>query len=301
MILEYYRYHLLGQTKKIFELRPLNPFIQISPIGCAALHSRLRYLLERNANPPLSSPSFSTIDDFLVRALYVTRTAPSYTTTSTSGLIANEDLQETYSANSTDSIQWFVPSQKQDIQVPRWICSHTAEIFFEGDRKGSLPDTDEQGLATSIITCLSRLPKDVRAKVVQAIVVVGGGAAIPGLRTRLHATLESMWKQKTRQAPVSTTPEGSPPPSPFAIRDTPLSVTDLTPRKKVGMFRFIAANPTETTFIGASLLGDVKVRGLVEVSREAFNSSQGRGVMDWTFVGESGEETVEESKRKSKG
>jgi hypothetical protein len=47
----------------------------------------------------------------------------------------------------------------------------------------------------------------------------------------------------------------------------------------------VSANPLEATFIGASLLGDVKVKGFVEVSREAFNSSQGRNVMDWSFVG----------------
>ena len=66
-------------------------------------------------------------------------------------------------------------------------------------------------------------------------------------------------------------------------------------------FKFIAANPREATFLGSSLLGDVKVRGLVEVSREGFNSSHGRGVMDWSFVGGLGEGGVEESKRKIHG
>jgi hypothetical protein len=221
----------------------LNPFIQVSPIACAALHARLSYLLGKHTTPSLSSPSFSTIDDFLIRALYVLPTPPTYPVTSTSGLIANEDLHDIYASNSTDSLEWFVPSQKQDIQVPRWICAHTAEIFFEGDRKGVFPDTDEMGLASSALTCLLRLPKDVRAKVMQAIVIVGGGAAIPGLRKRLELSLETMWTEKyAKRVPKSTTPEGSPPGSPSLTpegsppgtpsgvsRDQPLSVADLTP------------------------------------------------------------------------
>jgi len=133
-----------------------------------------------------------------------------------------------------------------------------------------------------------------------AVVVVGGGAAIPGLRTRLQNNLEAMWLEKFPKLVRSTTPEMTPPASPVK-GESPLSVADLTPRKKVkGTFRFVTANPLEATFMGGSLLGDVKVKGLVEVTREGFNGSHGRGVSDWSILGGMGEEGVEESKRKSR-
>lgn len=280
----------------------MNPFIQVTPIACKALHSRLEYLLGKYTTPALLSPSFNTIEDFLVRALYTLRQPPSYPETSKTGLIPNDELESIYSVGSSpDTIEWFVPSQKQDLQVPRWICSRTTELFFEGDRKGILPDTDEMGLTTNIITCLIRLPKDVRSKIMQSVVVVGGGAVIPGIRTRIQTTLESTWAEKfgkTAMMRSTTTPDFTPPGSPSS--EQPLSIADLTPKKKLSKFRFVAANPLEATFLGASLLGDVKVRGLVEVSREGFNSCQGRGVMDWSFVGGFREEGVEESKRKGR-
>lgn len=105
------------------------------------------------------------------------------------------------------------------------------------------------------------------------MIVIGGGAAIPGMRSRIHASLKKAWNEKFKVEPA----EGK------------------------GGFRFLNASPLEATFQGGSLLGDIKVKGLVEVSREGFNGSQGRGVMDWSFVDRLGEEGVEESKRKSRG
>jgi actin-related protein len=174
------------------------------------------------------------------------------------------------------------------------------EVFFEGDRKGVLPDIDEMGLPSSTIACLWRLPKDVRARVMQAVVVVGGGAAVPGLRTRLKNSLQAAWQDKVKLVPASTTRDEMLPGSVSSAKD---SGTDRgsTSRKRGETFKFLATNPLEATFLGASLLGDVKVRGLVEVSREGFNSSQGRGVMDWSFVGGVGEDQVEEGKRRSRG
>jgi len=284
---------------KIYELRPLNPFIQVSPIACKALHSRLHYLLQQYSTPPLTSPSFNEIDDFLVRGLYTLPTPPSYPS-STTGLISNQDLKSMYETDPHDTIQWYLLSQKQTINVPRWICSRTTEIFFEGDR-GIRPDTDEIGLATTIITCLLRLPKDVRSKVIEGVVVVGGGAGIPGLRSRLQKDLEMMWEEKLgrRVLKKTTTPEASPPTSSHEERT--LSIADLTPKTSKKFFRFVQANPLEATFQGASLLGDIKVKGFVEVHREAFNSSQGRDVRDWTEVGGvAGDDGVEETKRKSR-
>lgn len=282
---------------QIYELRPLNPFIQTSPIACKALHSRLEYLLTNYTIPQISSLSFSTIEDFLVRALY---TLPDSPTNSSlfDGLIPNEKLHETYSPISSNTLEWFVPSAKQTVRVPHWICSSSSEIFFEGDRTGMHPDTNELGLATSLITCILCLPKDVRAKVMQAIVVVGGGASIPGLRTRLKNTVESLWSTRIRKTKTSTTPEGS---RPSSYDGKTLEVGDLQEKKESGAFRFIKANALEATFLGGSLLGDLKIKGLNEVSREAFNSSHGRGVGDWTFVGGDGYEEVEESKRGSRG
>src|SRR5579862_2440528 len=217
---------------KIYELRPLNPFIQVCPIACKALHSRLAYLLQHYSTPALTSSAVSVIDDFVVRALYILPTPPEYPDTITTGLIPNGDLKTIYEINSTEAIQWYVPTQG-DLRVPRWICSRTTEIFFEGDRQKIQPDTDEMGLASNIIHCLLQLPKDVRAKVMRDILVVGGGAAIPGLRTRLKNTVEALWAKKVgKNIPVQPmTPDGTPPGTSHGIPEKPLSIADLTPRK----------------------------------------------------------------------
>jgi hypothetical protein len=249
----------------------LNPFIQTSPIACKALHSRLSYLLHNHTTPKVSL-SFDTIEDFLVRALYTPSSAPTYPSLST-GLVPNESLAEVYSSTAEGNLQWFVLAHKQDVSVPKWICSRATELFFEGDRQDILPDDDEKGLISSIIKCLSRLPHDVRSKLLNSILVIGGGAAFPGMRSRIKKSLEKAWKQEFK----------------------------ITGAEDRSLFRFLNASPLEATFQGGSLLGDVKVKGLVEVSREGFNGSQGRGVLDWSFVGGLGEEGVEESKRKSRG
>jgi actin-related protein 10 len=197
------------------------------------------------------------VEDFLVRALYVLPTPPSYPSTST-GIIPNEELRNTYASESIDTIEWFIQDLKQTVHIPKWICSRSVELFFEGDRPGISPDTDEIGIISSIKSCLSRLPQDIRSKLLQNILFVGGGSMIPGLRTRIKRSLQSGFRE----------------------------------------VRIVDGRP-EAAFLGASLLGDLKVRGFAEVSRDAFNACQGRNVPDWTFVS-GGNEDVEE-KRKSRG
>jgi actin-related protein 10 len=268
---------------EVFELRPLNPFVQVSPIACQRLHNRLRYLLQEYSSPKLISPSVDLIDDFLVRGLYTPPDPPTYPPTISTGLIPNDQLSQVYS--SPETITYFVPSLKTHVTLPNWIRSRTTELFFEGDRADIIPDTDEIGLIGTITSCLGRLPSDVRGPLLQNIIFVGGGAAIPGVRTRITGGLQRIWRDKTGR---STTPPGNP---------GELTLEDLSAMKTV---RAVRANALEGTLIGASLLGDVKVKGLCEVTREGFNSSGGRNVMDWTFVGGGGEESVEESKRRSR-
>ena len=172
------------------------------------------------------------------------------------------------------------------------------EVFFEGDRKGLKPDTDEMGLVTNILHCLARLPNHVRAGIIQGIVLVGGGAAIPGLRTRLRNDLVRLWDAKLRTVGTgrSTTPE--------EVRgrgEEELSVTELAPVKSKSALRFLATSPLEATFLGGSMLGDIKVKGFTEVTRDGFNNSHGRGVGDWSFIGGMGDGGVEQGKRKSHG
>jgi len=49
----------------------------------------------------------------------------------------------------------------------------------------------------------------------------------------------------------STTPDFTPPGS---LSSKPLSIADLTRKKKSSMFRFVKANPLEATFLGALFL-----------------------------------------------
>ena len=172
------------------------------------------------------------------------------------------------------------------------------EVFFEGDREGIKPDTDEMGLVMNILHCLARLPNHVRAGVIQGIVIVGGGAAVPGLQMRLRKDLERAWDALlgTVETGRSTTPE--------EIRgggEEELSMTDLAPTKRKSALRFLATSPLEATFLGGSMLGDIKVKGFAEVTRDGFNNSRGRGVVDWSFIGGVGVGSVEEGKRRSHG
>jgi actin-related protein 10 len=260
----------------------------------------VEYLLKHHTNPAWPSLSFTEVENFLIQALYTQPQPPQHHKTLTTGIIPNDELRNVYAPEVEDSIEYFVPSQRQKVLVPRWICSSATEVFFEGDRKGVLPDLDEMGLASSTIACLQRLPKDVRAKVMQAVVVVGGGAAVPGFTTRLRNCLLSAWEENAKIVPRSKIQDemvsGS-----RSLENDSASNGVSTSGKRGETFKFLAANPLEATFLGASLLGDVKVRGLVEVTREGFNSSQGRGVMDWSFVGGIGEDEVEEGKRRSRG
>ena len=211
-------------------------------------------------------------------------------------LIPNEDLESIYAVQHAESLQWFVPSQKQYLAVPRWIPTCVTEVFFEGDRKGIKPDIDEMGLVTNILHCLARLPNHVRAGVIQGIVIVGGGAAIPGLRTRLRNDLARLWDAKLGTVGMgrSTTPD--------EVRGggEELSITELAHVKGKSALRFLATSPLEATFLGGSMLGDIKVKGFTEVTRDEFNSSRGRAVVDWSFIGGVGDAGVE-GKRRSHG
>jgi hypothetical protein len=283
---------------EVYELRPLNPFIQVSPLGCKALHGRLRYLLSHYTTPPLASPTFTAIEDFLVRAVYTLPSPPAISSSLQTGIIPNQDLKSIYESQSSESIGWFVPSQQRQLAVPRWIPSCATELFFEGDRSGIIPpDTDEMGLVANILDSLARLPRLVRAAVIQGIVVVGGGAAIPGLRTRLRNELERAWDVKSGKV-RSTTPETEPPGLEEGQEGAVLSMADLAPVKSHTL-KFITVNPLEATFLGGSMLGDIKVKGFTEVSRDEFNSNHGQGVSDWTFIGGVGDDGVDESIRRS--
>jgi Actin len=275
---------------EIVELRPLNPFIQVSPLGCKALHKRLTYLLTHHTTPAFSTPIFETIEDFLIRALY---TSPHPTTLPpiSTGLIPNESLQSVYEPQTPGTLAWFVPPQKHELVVPRWIPACTPELFFEGDREDVLADTDEMGLVSNVMNCLARLPNHVRAKVIKGIVVVGGGAAIPGLRTRLRNDLQKAWDLGVARPTTPVSVSG--------VEGEELSMADLSGGRESAL-RFCQAEALEATFWGGSMLGDIKVRGLVEVTRDGFNGSFGRGVGDWSFIGGVGEDVVEEGKRRSR-
>jgi Actin len=274
----------------------LNPFIQFTPIGSKTLHSRLSYLLQTYATP-VPTLSFSEIEDFLVRALYSLSQPPTYPSNLKDGLIPDNQLEDAYSRDISGSIEWLLPSQK--LNVPKWVCARTTEIFFEGDRAGAIPDNDEFGLVSSITQCLLRLPKDVRAKVMNTVVIVGGSAAIPGLCSRLQKQLNATWLDKYGKSDpdsVKATDQHLSNPE-IPGNEPPLLISDLEPPMNTSPFKFVATNPVEAEFVGASFLGDVKVRGLLEVSREGFNNSHGRDVKDWTFVGDWGVKSVEETKR----
>ncbi|CAM9393485.1 unnamed protein product [Ectocarpus sp. 4 AP-2014] len=59
------------------------------------------------------------------------------------------------------------------------------QALFEGDEEG-------RSLATLVLDCLKRCPRDCRRALVQNVLVAGGGALLPGLPARLAQEIEAL-------------------------------------------------------------------------------------------------------------
>ncbi|EIW71696.1 hypothetical protein TREMEDRAFT_28085 [Tremella mesenterica DSM 1558] len=81
-----------------------------------------------------------------------------------------------------------------DLLVPGWIRERAAEIFFENETNR---DDEAISIPQLILKCLLKLPVDIRATVIQTILVTGGTASLPNFIPRLRDSLLSHLRPST--------------------------------------------------------------------------------------------------------
>jgi actin-related protein 10 len=132
--------------------------------------------------------------------------------------------------------------------IPAALRSSVTEILFMDKQYA---DTDEVGLGTLVAKSVLRAPMDTRRQLLQNVVVVGGAAMIPGLRSRL--------REETSRA--------------LAM----ISVQSQSQAWQVGL---MDADCLSGVWRGASLTASV-TKSSREITRDAFLA--GRVVPDWSI------------------
>ncbi|CAM9907377.1 unnamed protein product [Scytosiphon promiscuus] len=88
------------------------------------------------------------------------------------------------SADQVSPMEFVFPGRRK-VSVSGVVRTTAVEqAFFEGDEEG-------RTLATLVLDCLKRCPRDCRRAVAHNVVVAGGGALLPGLPARLAQEIEA--------------------------------------------------------------------------------------------------------------
>lgn len=220
---------------------------------------RLRQLLEEAMGPEaaaaatwLSDPA--SVEDLMVRACYV----------ASENLVAGEK-EPVVSLKTTKAIT-FTPNKGPATVVPEHCRWQPAESLFTGSdiqvasgvREEELCDGGCEGCSSATVQAafvevLERCPVDVRAAVVQNVVVVGGCAALRGLLPRLAAELRSALKESPKMAALAD-----------RLRFTPLDFA-----------------PVCATWTGGAVFGALEGAGDFNAS----DYSSGKQMPDWSRDG----------------
>ncbi|GAO50586.1 actin-like ATPase domain-containing protein [Saitoella complicata NRRL Y-17804] len=230
----------------VYDLRPLTPFIVRTGIAGNRLHRRVEYLLRNYGFPPLPPNSRAEdTEDFCQRGLICLPTTriPSPKTT------ADEDFRSTYDSDTrTSDVEWTAPTTGERHMIPGWIRDAAVEIFFEG-AEDEYQDNDARSLPQAVTHSLRKCSRDIRAQVTRNVILTGGCSNIPGIRTRIRSIVQS-------------------------------SLSKITGSADAGERVRVLETPNEAAWVGASLLGSMRVQGLFEITRGEWY--EGVGVPDWT-------------------
>ncbi|GAA99478.1 uncharacterized protein L969DRAFT_93938 [Mixia osmundae IAM 14324] len=194
----------------VFATRPIYASVMNTRRASKWLTRRLRSLLARHARflptpelssraPPSSTAHWTRVpDDLLTDANMHDLQARSLFCDARAATVLEEaqlhSLAETYKASATASDSYARVRVEDDgglLQIPGWIRECAAETLLAES------DEDDLCLPELILTCLAKLPIDLRRTMASNILITGGSAAIPGLITRLHLTTLAMLARST--------------------------------------------------------------------------------------------------------
>ncbi|KAK4695740.1 hypothetical protein P7C71_g2070, partial [Lecanoromycetidae sp. Uapishka_2] len=192
-------------------------------------------------------------------------------------------------------------SPRKSMQMPFSTFAEPAEqVFFAENRRKYDLDNHEQPLHHLIFKSLLHLPCDVRSVCMSRVIITGGGSNLPGLKSRLLDEVAALVAKRgwdpvegkaaderrrrlkeisnNRQKPPDASSQSTDPPLPLPASQIPLP-PDLIEEKlrrdqnkgtKPTVSGVIRGIETLGAWAGASLLGNLRIKGLVEIERDAF-------------------------------
>ncbi|SLM34273.1 Actin-related protein 10 (Arp10) [Lasallia pustulata] len=201
------------------------------------------------------------------------------------------------------------PYRTLDIPFSKFADPVEAALFAQGQADQDLDD-QEQPLHKLIFRALLSLPPDVRGICMARIIITGGGSNIPGLKTRILVDLEALvqsrgWnpvigkaaderlrRLKEKNSNRQTTPKPPPPQKTTESTDDPPESTstgnqaafeaqvpdpieeklrrkagETSKPSLAGVFRIVESLGA---WAGASLVAGLRIKGVVEVEKDAF-------------------------------
>jgi actin-related protein len=196
-------------------------------------------------------------------------------------------------AEATISIDWPSATSSRSMTFPLHILSEILEaVLFVPDTPVEQLDDHEWSVPLLVYRALLSLPPDARAECMARIVFVGGGSKIPGLCTRVLTAVEAIVKRygwnAVRGKPVEKQREklreigqgrAGPPSARHGVPEPPGK--DYVEEKlqkqaaknaQVNVQGVLRQVESLGSWIGASLLASLKIKGFVEVEREKFLS-----------------------------
>ncbi|WVQ79414.1 hypothetical protein IAT38_001511 [Cryptococcus sp. DSM 104549] len=104
--------------------------------------------------------------------------------------------------------------------VPGWVRERAAEVLFEDD-----DETEGEGIPHAVLAALLKLPIDLRATLIESILVTGGTASLPNFIPRLRISLLQALLPPAPSSTFSIPPQppsaSSATPSPSSLLNTP--------------------------------------------------------------------------------
>ncbi|KAI9088321.1 actin family [Phlyctochytrium arcticum] len=251
----------------VYDGRPLTSNVTIIRVAGQAINHRLQELVGRygsyqsldQANPvcPVPHHIISTLDlgawEQMKTQLLFIGNRPTTTEHIGPAAASSEQLPSTsyetrYESNAA-SLSFPLPNHQGSIILPGWIRERAAEVLYEGDE-------DDRSIASIAAEAVAQCPTDVRADIMQNILICGGTGMMPGFLVRyqdelMHAIEERPRYQKLKRLAA-----------------------------KVKLAHPVFASSC-MAWIGASLLIPLSVHSY-EITKEEFQS--GKPLSDWTRI-----------------
>lgn len=192
-------------------------------------------------------------------------------------------------------------SPRKSIRIPFSQFAEPAEkILFAKDSRRYDLDDDEQPLHHLVFKSLIHLPPDVRSVCMSRIMITGGGSNIPGFKSRLLHEVAALVEERgwdpvqgkvaderrmrlkeisnNRQRPPDTSQRASNNPQPLLTSQLSLPPDPIEERLRRDQSK--GTKPTVSGSIrgveslgawaGASLMANLRIKGLVEIERDSF-------------------------------